>query len=90
MKLRKCGTDERMVRWIDNWLTGTAQRVVISGRESSRRPVTSGVLKGLVLGLVLFYIFIHDLDLLRTLRNFADDTKLRRVSDTLEGCAAIQ
>ena len=29
-KLRKCGIDEWTVRWIENWLTGRAQRVVIS------------------------------------------------------------
>lgn len=31
-KLRNCGIDEWTVRWIENWLTGTAQRVVISDR----------------------------------------------------------
>jgi len=29
MKLRKGGIDERMVRWVESWLTGQAQRVVI-------------------------------------------------------------
>ena len=41
-KLRKCGLDEWSVRWIENWLNGRAQRVVISGAESDWRPVTSG------------------------------------------------
>lgn len=31
MKLRKCGTDKQTVRWIENWSTGRAQRVEISG-----------------------------------------------------------
>ena len=31
MKLRSCGIDEWLVGWIENWLTGRAQRVVISG-----------------------------------------------------------
>lgn len=31
MKPRKCVIGEWMVRWIDSWLTGKAQRVVISG-----------------------------------------------------------
>jgi len=43
-KLRKCGLDEWSVRWIENWLNGRAQRVVVSGAESSWRLVTSGVL----------------------------------------------
>jgi len=29
-KLSKCGIDEWTVRWIENWLTGRAQRVMIS------------------------------------------------------------
>jgi len=42
-KLRNCGLDEWTVTWIENWLNGRAQRVVISNAESSWRPVTSGV-----------------------------------------------
>ena len=65
---------------------------MISGTECRSKTVMSCIPQGLVLGLVLFNIFINDLNagIEFSLSKFADDTKLERVSDTPEGCTAIK
>ena len=60
--------------------------------QTGWRPVSSSVPQGLVLGPVLFNVFIDNLNegIVSTIRKLADDAKLGGVADTREGCAAIQ
>lgn len=84
-----CGLDKQTVKTVK---TGQAQRVVLSGAESGRRPATSGAPHGTVLGPVLLSRFINEPDegAECTSSKFADDTKMGEIADTLEGCAATQ
>ena len=70
----------------------TLKRVVYSGSMSKWRLVMSGVPQGLMLGLVLFYSFVGNMDsgIKCTLNKSEDDNKPSRALDMLEGRDVIQ
>ncbi|CAM5094356.1 unnamed protein product [Natator depressus] len=91
-KLGKCNLDGATIRWVQKWLENRSRRVVISGSQSCWKGIMSGVPQGSVLGLVLFNIFINDLDngIESILIKFVDNTKLGGVASALEDRIKIQ
>ena len=78
VKLKGYGFDGMLLKWIEDFLSERRQRVILNGRMSAWKDVTSGIPQGSVLGPVLFIIYINDMpDTTRSLcRLFADDSKM--------------
>ena len=83
-KIQHYGIDGHIHSWIQSFLKGRSQSVVVEGDRSSAAPVTSGVPQGTVLGPLLFLLHINDLpgNVQSQVRLFADDCLLYRVIDT--------
>ena len=91
-KLEGYGIQGNLLKWINCFLTGRKQRVVIEGEVSEWSEVKSGIPQGSVLGPILFVIFINDLPeaVRSTCRIFADDTKVYRNVTSAEGPVSLQ
>ena len=86
IKLEAYGVKGKVLRWINEYLTGLTQQVVIHGATSSSLPVLSGVPQGSVIGPIMFLLYINDLPemLSCTSKLFADDAKVYSKNSTQE------
>ena len=83
------GIQGKLLEWIENWLVGRKQRVVLNGEASSWGEICSGVVQGSCLGPVLYTMFFNDIDgaidvMNSVMSKFADDTKWGRTVEDEE------
>ena len=92
VKLDHYGIRGKTLTWIQSFLSGREQCVVVNGTKSKWSPVTSGVPQGSVLGPTLFLIYINDIasDVTSTLCLFADDSILYKEIKSTEDQLQLQ
>ena len=91
-KLQQNGVCGPTLLWIQAFLSGRTQSVVVEGEESDQVRVSSGVPQGSVLGPLLFLLYINDLPegIKSQVRLFADDTAVYLTVDCLDDSRALQ
>ena len=91
-KLWNYGVRGSTHQWIQSFLIGRQQRVIVEGELSDWVPVESGVPQGTVLGPVLFLAYINDLpkSVTSNVRLFADDCVVYRTVSSTDDCLQLQ
>ena len=75
-KSKSCGVEGELILLLINYLHNRELRLALNGQTSDWKGIYSRVLQGLVLGPLLFLIYINDLPdgLTSMCKIFADDT----------------
>ena len=93
-KLAHYGVRGSTLDWINAFLKGRTQQVIVDSESSEAAPVESGVPQGTVLGPLLFSIFINDLPNCLSpgtrVRLFADDCLVYRPIRSVEDQLTLQ
>jgi len=91
-KLHLCGIHGENVSWIEDFLSGRSQKVVMDGEESNLCDVLSAVPQGSVLCLLLFHAYINDIvtDVDSKINLFAEKCALYREIRSTEDAVVLQ
>ena len=87
VKLQEYGISGVILNWINVFLNGRTQTVILNGIAARKEVVISGVPQGSVLGPLLFVLYMNDLPdtLVCPCMMFADDTKcFREITDVAD------
>ena len=94
LKLEHLGIRNSLLKWIESFLVGRKQKVLVEGKASAPKPVLSGVPQGTVLGPLFFLIYINDISKGLSpgtkLKLFADDSLLYRTIKSPADSAILQ
>ena len=78
---------ETWVKWFRSFLKDINQHTTVNKARSSDKPISTGVPQGLILGPILFVLFINDFHKaveFPTVHHFADDTNLLLTEKTCQ------
>ena len=91
-KLEHYGLDTQLIGWVNSFLIGRSQCVVVDGERSEFVSVDSGVPQGTVLGPLLFLLHINDLpqSVCSSVRLFANDCLLYKTITSMEDTLVLQ
>ena len=87
VKMKHLGFAKSSVNWFRNYLFGRKQLTEVNGCLSDKQDMLLGVPHGSILGLILFLIYINDINRSTDIchfTKFADDTTMLTTGETLE------
>ena len=88
-KLKQMGVKGKLGRWIQNFLKGRTNEVLVDDQKSLKFLLKSGIPQGSVLGPILFLIYISDIGENLSVEPlvYIDDSKaIKKIHNVMKNC----